>query len=89
MSQSIQDGLLLLVIGMITVFSVLTIVVLTGRALIFSLNRVHSQPETHSPVSRTREGRGTISPKKLAAIAIATRLMADGARISRIERIES
>ncbi|MDX1479441.1 MAG: OadG family protein [Saprospiraceae bacterium] len=90
MSETIQDGLALLMIGMITVFSVLTIVVLTGRMLIYSLNRVQSRPETRSPSVRTKEEARTISRRKLAAITIATQLMTEGSgRVARVERIES
>lgn len=89
MAESLQTGLLLLVVGMITVFVVLSIVVMTGKVLIFSMNRVHKEPQTQSPKARTDHDR-KLSPGKLAAIAIATQLMTEGAgRIKSVQRIES
>ncbi len=90
MAESIQTGLSLLLIGMLTVFTVLSIVVLTGRVLIYSLNKVKAEPVTQSPRSRTESDKEVLSSRKLAAITIATQLMTDGtAHIATVQRIES
>ena len=79
-----------MLIGMLTVFTVLSIVVLTGKLLIFSLNKVKPIPETQSPHVRTGSDTPGLSGRKLVAITIATQLMTDGvARIEKVERIES
>ena len=96
MSEALQTGLLLLMVGMITVFSVLGIVVLTGRVIIFMLNRSGVKFESQfarDPAPSKREA--TLKPsvarsKKIAAVLAATQVVTGGkGRIVSIQREES
>jgi len=70
-----NQALTLLAIGMITVFVILTLVVLVGNLLIKVVNRL------------TPEDRAEISPRKLAAITAAVEVVTEGkGKVSRIEK---
>lgn len=70
MTTSISSALTLLVIGMITVFVVLMLVVFTGNILIRIVNRYFpGQPQNLS---------STISSQKLAAITAAVEIVTEG-----------
>ena len=88
MSESLTTGLMLLAVGMLTVFTVLGIVVLTGKMLIVVMNRVAPAPVTVSPPSRKPDN-GPLSRRKIAVIASALNLMmGSDTRIEKIERLE-
>jgi len=91
MTDDIQTGLLLLVVGMITVFTVLGMVVLTGKLLIAVVNRTYrvtpAQVGTYTP-KRTISATGS-EKRKLAAVVAAAFIMTKGkGRIQRIQRVE-
>lgn len=97
MNENITEALLLLVIGMITVFIILGLVMLTGQVLIRITN--HFAPE----VKEKPKGIGVIAPqhnntlpnnsssinkKKIAAILGTVELITNGrGRVENIEKI--
>ena len=76
MGGDVSTALSLLTVGMITVFSVLLLVVLTGNLLIQLSNRIGTNSEN-----------GDISPSKVAAIVGAVEILTEGrGRITKIEK---
>lgn len=74
MESDFSTAFSLLAIGMITVFVVLALVVLTGNLLIRFVNRISSEEDT-------------ISPSKVAAITAAVDAFTQGkGRITKIEK---
>lgn len=63
MESSIENAFILLVIGMVTVFVILSLVVLTGISIIKIINRY-----THA-IPLQKKGKSTIPPNTIAAIA--------------------
>lgn len=79
MSEEFSTALSLLVIGMITVFIVLLLVVITGRLLISLVNSFDLGEDENSSYK--------ISPSKIAAITTAVDIFTAGeGRISKIEK---
>ncbi|GJM32955.1 MAG: hypothetical protein DHS20C18_19560 [Saprospiraceae bacterium] len=73
MPESLQTAFLLLVVGMVTVFVVLSLVVFTGRSIIWIVNRYYVPEETINAISGTE-----IAPKKVAAIVAAVEIFTNG-----------
>ena len=72
MSEEFQTGILLFTVGMVTVFLVLIIVVLTGKALIALVGRFSSEHvRTPSPTAAMPVRHGAIRPKTMAVITAA------------------
>ena len=89
MSAELQTALLLLVVGMITVFVILSLVVLTGRTLIWVVNKYFS-PEEKIAYEYTVPfvEDDVIYKKKLAAIAAAVEIATGGkGKIVKIEKM--
>lgn len=88
MTASIETGLFLLVVGMLTVFAVLGVVVFTGRALILVVNRLPGTEHTKTEppaASQTAETAGA----KIAAITAAVHSVTGGrGQITNIERLD-
>lgn len=90
MSPDLQTAFLLLAVGMITVFVILSLVVLTGRALIWVINN-------YFPVREEKMSFDYRAPfleeelpvkKKLVAITAAIEIATGGkGRIEKIERV--
>ncbi len=72
MSEDLQTAFILLGVGMITVFVVLSLVVLTGRGLISIVNRYFTTPSIIPPAEHP------ITPKKIAAISAAVEIFTQG-----------
>ncbi|MDH5382549.1 MAG: OadG family protein [Cyclobacteriaceae bacterium] len=80
MTESLQTALLLLIIGMITVFSVLFLLVMGGRGLIAIVNKFF-------PDEQEKDSSG-ISPSKIAVLTAAVENITEGrGRISDIEKL--
>ncbi len=82
MEPTISSALSLLVVGMITVFVVLALVVMTGNLLIRIVNAFAKEiPVAPSPSS--------IDPNKLAAITAAVEIATGGkGKITKVERVK-
>jgi len=79
MSEALNTALSLLAIGMLTVFIVLLLVVLTGNTLIRVVNRFF--PEAQRQLEKT------ISKSKLAAISAAVDIFTEGhGRVTKVEK---
>jgi len=90
MSAELQTALLLLVVGMITVFIILSLVVLTVRTLIWVVNNYFSPEEkiTYEYKVPFVED-DVIYKKKLAAITAAVEMATGGkGRITKVERVQ-
>jgi len=88
MTESIETGLLLMIVGMSTVFVVLGIVVYTGRFLIVIANRFHV--DTLPPTLAVQaEQSSDPSGAKIAAITGAIHTVTGGkGQITNIERLD-
>ena len=81
MTDNIESALSLLLIGMITVFLVLLLVVVIGNVLISITNKFAVAPAKNIT-------KKTIDNKKLAAITAAVEIVTEGkVRIEKIEKI--
>lgn len=84
--QAVNQALLILFVGMFTVFVILALVVWTGWGLIHLTNRLTQKPAKSRRVIIPPPS-DRISAKKLAAIAAAVELATDGrGKIEKIER---
>lgn len=98
MNENISTAILLLVIGMITVFIILGLVVLTGQVLIRITNRfapdIKESPKGIGVIApnsnNTLPSIPTINKKKLAAIIGTVEMITHGkGRIEKIEPLNS
>lgn len=89
MSAELQTALLLLVVGMITVFIILSLVVLTGRILIWVVNNYFSPEDKIAYEYKVPFlADDVIYKKKLAAITAAVEITTRGkGKITKIERV--
>jgi len=84
MDHSFSTALLLFAVGMVTVFSILGLIVLTGQWLIQFINRFF--PETLKSVSTPS---AEIDPKKLAAIVSAIDIVTKGkAKVTSVRKAD-
>jgi oxaloacetate decarboxylase gamma subunit len=67
--ENLNEALFLLVVGMLTVFVILLLVVAVGNFIIGVTNRF--LPTPHTPKKNDTEGGTGIHPKKMAAIVAA------------------
>lgn len=90
MTADLKTGILLLFVGMITVFIVLGIVMLTGKVLIYFVDRISREKiisERKPKTTRTPEH--AIAPWKIAAIAAAVSVVTGGKALPvSIQKIE-
>lgn len=95
MNSEIQQALLVLFIGMITVFVVLSLVVLTGKLLIVLVNKYGPVPQKTKIQSRdftpiltdAIRSKSNIQKKKLAALVSTVEIVTQGkGRILKIEK---
>ena len=91
MKEQLYTALLLLVVGMITVFVILSLVVFTGRILIRIVNRFHKEErdyvlESRKSVSRPKR---SMNDQQLAAIVAAVEFMTHGkGKIKEIKKVQ-
>jgi len=92
MSNELYSALTVLIVGMLTVFTILSLVVLCGQVIIRVVNALHvPEPEEllaeHSGIRLADSGVGP-NGKQLAAIVAAVEQVTQGkGRIERIEKI--
>ncbi len=72
MEHSLSDALSVLAVGMITVFFILTLVVVVGNLIVRITNKFWSEPE------KENGGSAGLSPNKLAAIIAAVAAVTKG-----------
>lgn len=77
MNQDYSTALLLLAVGMITVFSILALIVLLGSWLIKFVNRYFPE-EKSSSTSPKGSGNNTLDPIKLAVIVSTVDIVTKG-----------
>lgn len=83
--ENLETGLLLMVVGMITVFIILLIVINLGKLLIALVNRF--APEEVVPVKKAAGVSTSIPPHVLAAITAAVNVVTDNkGKIVKVER---
>ncbi|UZR93501.1 OadG family protein [Chondrinema litorale] len=89
MEGNFGTAFMLLLVGMITVFSVLFFVVLLGKALIRLVNALHKEiPVAAKPV-RNQTNSQQLTPNKLAALVAAVDVVTVGkGHITSIEKID-
>jgi len=86
MSENYQTALMLMATGMITVFTILFLVIIVGKILIFVINRYF--PEEILIDQPVFISSSVIEGKKISAIVTAIDLTTKGeARIEKIEKI--
>lgn len=78
MSEDFKTGLVLLAVGMITIFVVLSLVVITGNLLIRFVNRYFPDVPVASPSTIQGAGSSEISPKLVSAIVGAVDIVTQG-----------
>ncbi len=76
MNGDINEALILLVVGMVTVFSILALIVVLGNILIKIINKYF--PEKEIPAVVKKVSQGVIDPKKMAAIVSAVDIITQG-----------
>lgn len=93
MSGDLQTALVVLIVGMTTVFSILSLVVLAGSLLIRIVNRFFPAPIIQSGTTNTPSpilsDKTSFNKSKLAAIVAAVDLITDHKGIvEKIERVD-
>ncbi len=79
MNEPVIEAFGFLLIGMITVFTVLALVVATGRALIWGINRITKElPSVKKSAYSTLQVEREIHPQKMAAIVAAVEIVTKG-----------
>ena len=79
MSEDFTTGLMLLAVGMITIFVVLSLVVITGNLLIRFVNQYFPDVPVTSPSPLQPSGSAEISPQIVSAIVGAVDIVTQGA----------
>lgn len=90
MIQETNQAIALLFIGMITVFVILGLVILTGNLVIRAVNKWGKDPLKSTKVKPlvNRQQKSVLSPKVIAAISAAVFNLTEGrARIEKIEKV--
>lgn len=84
--ENLNTALLLMMVGMTTVFAILLIVIYLGKALIALVNKY--APEEVSPVKAGASGQAPIPGNILAAISAAVTVVTQGkGKVSKVEKI--
>ncbi len=89
MSETLSTAFLVLLVGMTTVFAILSLVVLTGTVLIRFVNRFVPEASLSTGASGNSLNKSPqeVSPEKMAAIIAATNFLTLGkGKITKIER---
>jgi len=73
-----NEGIIIFIVGMITVFTVLLLVVTTGRVLVSIVNRFYVEPQIDYAVTEQPFSNEVIAPQEIAAITAAVQLVTRG-----------
>lgn len=89
MEQDLSTALLVMGVGMITVFIILAMVVFTGRSLIYLVNKYSPVKEKlRSPAYQIPIKKAGLEKRKLAAIVATVEVITGGrGKIENIERV--
>ena len=89
MKPELIDAFGYLLIGMITVFTVLALVVLTGRLLIWGVNQINREiPSIKKPATNIFKIQQEISAQKMAAIVAAVEIVTQGeGKVTSIKKV--
>lgn len=86
--ENFQFGLLLMVVGMTTVFLILFIVIYLGKALISFVNKYVPEEVTNKKTVHATANVAAVSPQDSAAIASAINILTGGkGKVVKIEKI--
>ena len=84
MESNFSQAWVLLGIGMITIFFILSLVVISGNFLIRMVNRYAPEAKPSTPFTSSNKG---ISPEKVAVIVSAVDILTSGqGKVSRIDK---
>lgn len=87
MTPELYDAFGMLLVGMITVFTVLALVVVTGRTLIWVVNRSTKELPSVKRKERKSTFQEEISTQKMAAIVAAVGIVTNGkGKVTSIEK---
>ena len=87
MNEGFSTALMLLAVGMITVFTILALIVIFGNILISLVNKFIPEAKISKVVSGISQG--TIDPRKMAAIVSAVDVVTEGkAKVTSIMKAE-
>ncbi len=71
-------GITIFIVGMITVFTVLLLVVISGRVLVNIVNRLHVERHLDLPASETPFSNEIIASQEIAVITAAVQIATKG-----------
>ena len=87
MDEGFSTALMLLAVGMITVFTILALIVIFGNILISLVNKFIPEAKISKVVSRVAQG--AIDPRKMAAIVSAVDVVTEGkAKVTSISKVD-
>jgi oxaloacetate decarboxylase gamma subunit len=88
MTEQVSSAFLISIVGMLTVFAILALVVLTGNSLVRLINRFAPIPTKVKQNPNISTSSSAISTKKIAVIAAAVSAVSNGkGRIEKIEKV--
>lgn len=88
MTEQVSSAILISIVGMLTVFGILALVVLTGNSLVRIVNRFAPLPAKVKQNSSIQTSSSLISQKKIAVITAAVSAVSQGkAKIEKIEKM--
>jgi len=86
MDEGFSTALMLLAVGMITVFTILALIVIFGNILISLVNKFIPETKVSKMVSMVAQG--AIEPQKMAAIVSAVDIVTEGkAKVTSITKV--
>ena len=87
MEEGLSTAVMLLTVGMITVFTILALIVIFGNLLITLVNKFIPEEKVRKVISSITQG--TIDPRKMAAIVSAVDVVTEGkAKVTSITKAE-
>ena len=87
MDEGFSTALMLLAVGMITVFTILALIVIFGNILISLVNKFIPEAKISKVVSSVAQG--AIDPRKMAAIVSAVDVVTEGkAKVTSISKVD-
>lgn len=86
MEEGFSTAVMLLAVGMITVFTILALIVIFGNILISLVNKFIPEAKVSKMMSRVAQG--AIEPRKMAAIVSAVEIVTEGkAKVTSITKV--